>query len=158
MSIHARHSRHGLRWVQVTGLDVLALMAGSTVGASLGVRAWRRSPDNRADRVATEGESAAERMLRGQCDSITVSARLADEGFVDRVSLDRASLLHDIATRAGCPAERAADQRGLVVMAAANPSVDTPEMSRAPQAPEANGTLDRSASPGLSPPDMPSIS
>lgn len=101
----------------MTGLDVLAVAVGSTVGAALGVRAWRQVPDNRADRVAAEGESAQERDLHQQCDSIIVRlTRRADEGSVDRLSLDRAHFFHDIATRAGCPSERSAARSELVAI------------------------------------------
>lgn len=115
----------------MTGLEVVALTAGTAVGAALGVRARRRSPSGRAASVAAEGESLADRAERQQCDALMVRFDwLADEGLVDRRSLDRARLFHDVATRADSPSERAAAQIELGAIVAATPSSNTADGSR----------------------------
>lgn len=124
----------------MTGLEVVALTAGTTVGAALGVRAWRRGPDDCAARVAAEGEPLAEGVERQQCDALMVRFDwLAEEGFVDRGSLDRARLLHDVATRADSPSERAAAQSELGEIIAATASSDTADGSRVTPGSKADG-------------------
>lgn len=145
----------------MTGLEVLALSVGTAIGTTLGVRAWRSNPDCEPTcepiLVAPEGECPADQALRRQCDSIMIRyQRLADEGFVDRLSLDRANLLHDIATHAGCAAERAAARGELLAMVSANPLLNNADTPRAPQASAADGVPVRVATPDSSIDDRPS--
>ncbi len=140
----------------MTGLEVVALALGTTAGVALGVRAWRRDPDQGRTPAASEGESAAESERRQKCDSVIERCRqLADVGAIDPVALHRASFLHDIATNAGCASERAAATSQLLAMAGPpliSPGADT---TPAPGDPHPDRTQLTFAAPGSTPLDPP---
>ncbi|NNE74441.1 MAG: hypothetical protein HKN26_12310 [Acidimicrobiales bacterium] len=140
----------------MTGIEVLALALGTTAGVALGVRAWRRDPDQGRTPAASECDSAAEPERRQQCDSVIERYRqLADVGAIDPVALDRASFLHDIATNAGCASERAAATSQLLAMAGPPPIPRDADPTQVPGDAHPDRTQLTFAAPGSTPLDPP---
>ena len=94
----------------MTGIDVLALVFGTVAGVALVVQDRRRGVIGAGSHMDRDIESAVkERERRRHCDVVIEQyRRLACDGSMDSETLCRMTFLHDIATNAGCAAERAA--------------------------------------------------